>query len=278
MLTFLGVAGWPVEHSRSPAMFAAAFEAAGLRDWRYLALPLEPERFREAVLALPASGYRGLNVTIPHKRAALALADRPTDRARAIGAANTLTFENGSIEADNTDAPGLIAAIGERVAGRRCLVLGAGGSARAAAWALREAGGAVAVWNRSAARAAALAADLDVEHAGAPREAEVLVNATAVGLGGEGAVDALPLDGLEPELVVDLVYGDGKPPVTAWAEERGSRVVDGLEVLVRQGAASFERWTGDPAPVENMRKASRRLWQPYSLPVTLAQTHGRGAE
>ena len=279
MLTFAGVAGWPVAHSRSPLMFAAAFEATGLADWRYTALPLEPARFAETVLALPASGYRGLNVTIPHKEAALALATDATRAARAIGAANSLTFEDGRIEADNTDAPGLLDALGESPAGRACLVLGAGGSARAAIWALREAGAEVAVWNRTAERAAALAAEFGVAHAGKPRPCELLFNCTAAGLGGAGGEGDLPLaDVGEPSTVVDLVYG-GEPPVSAWAQSRGSRLVDGLEVLLRQGARSFERWTGLEAPVENMRQASRRLWQPYTLPVTLALTQGGlGAE
>ena len=112
MTTYLGVAGWPVAHSRSPAMQNAALAAAGLDDWRYVALPLPPELFAETVRALPAAGFRGINVTIPHKEAALALADRASDAAREIGAANTLTFEQGgAISADNTDAPGLLEAL-----------------------------------------------------------------------------------------------------------------------------------------------------------------------
>src|SRR4051795_1197031 len=107
----LGVCGWPVAHSRSPTMHAAALAAVGLGDWRYLALPLPPERFAEAVRALPAAGFRGINVTIPHKEAALALADEATPTAAAVGAANTLTFEDGAILADNTDVPGLLEAI-----------------------------------------------------------------------------------------------------------------------------------------------------------------------
>lgn len=275
MLTWAGVAGWPVAHSRSPAMFAAAFEATGLADWRYATLPLAPERFAETVRALPGSGYRGLNVTIPHKEAALALADRATPAAAAIGAANSLTFEDGAIEADNTDAPGLLAALGESPAGTRCLILGAGGSARAAAWALREAGAAeVAVWNRTPERAAALARELGVTHAERPGPCDLLVNCTAVGLDPSASLDDLPLRGVHPPAVVaDLVYGED-PPVTEWARAAGSRVVDGTEVLIRQGGASFERWTGIPAPVENMRQAARMAWQPYTLPVTLALTQG----
>src|SRR4029077_9453333 len=137
----LGVLGWPVAHSRSPAIHNAALSSLGMDDWRYQRLPVPPERLVETTRALGQSGFVGANVTIPHKQAALALADSASDAASAIGAANTLTFApDGSIAAENTDAPGLIAALGESPRGARALVLGAGGSARAAAWALREAG------------------------------------------------------------------------------------------------------------------------------------------
>src|SRR5215212_4603785 len=132
-------------------MHNAAFRELGL-DWRYVKLPVPLVLFEETVRALPASGYRGANVTIPHKLAALALADRATAAARGAGAANTLSFEpDGTIEADNTDAGGFLDALGEPPLGRRALVLGAGGAGRAVAWALREAGAtAVMVWNRTA--------------------------------------------------------------------------------------------------------------------------------
>ena len=255
MLT--AVAGWPVAHSRSPAMHNAAFAALGMDDWLYTRLPLAPENFEQAVRALPASGYRGINVTIPHKEAALALADSASDSATAIGAANTLTFSDGAIEADNTDAQGFLDAVGEPLAGRSILVLGAGGAARAVIWAAREAGAAeVLVWNRTAQRARLVAADFGVEAVERPRRADVLVNTTAVGL--QGSAEDLPLgDTQDPELVADLVYGPSDPPVTAWARARGARVVDGLEVLLRQGALSFVRWTGQDAPLNPMREAVR---------------------
>ena len=132
MLTRLGVAGWPIAHSRSPAIQNAALAAAGLHDWRYLRLPLPPARFAETVRALPAAGFRGINVTIPHKEAALALADEATDTAAAVGAANTLTFlESGAVHADNTDVAGFLEALPADPAGMTALVLGAGGAARA---------------------------------------------------------------------------------------------------------------------------------------------------
>jgi shikimate dehydrogenase len=259
LTTYLGVCGWPVAHSRSPQMHNAALAAVGLRDWRYLRLPLPPELFEEAVRALPAAGFRGVNVTIPHKHAALALADDVTVAAQAIGAANTLTFEDGRIHADNTDAPGLLTAIGEPVAGRSALVLGAGGAGRAAAWVLRTAGAQVSVWNRTPERAAELAQALGVRGVQTPEPAEILVNCTSVGLyDGDDPFKALPIEADEMSagsLVVDLVYRAGGTQLLEVARMRGARVVDGLEVLVAQGAASFERWTGMEAPREAMRAA-----------------------
>lgn len=244
-------------------MHNAAFAALGL-DWRYLRLPVPPDLLAETISALGGSGYRGANVTIPHKEAALAAADAATDAARAIGAANTLSFTDGTVSADNTDAGGLLDALGEPPAGLRCLVLGAGGAGRAAAWALRGAGAAeVSIWNRTAERAQALANDLGVRHASKPHPADLIVNATSVGLDPAldpaDALDALGLAGAEPPpRLVDLVYGEAPTPLTAWAARAGAHVVDGLEVLVRQGARTFEIWTGEEAPLEVMRAAASR--------------------
>lgn len=261
-MTLAGVLGFPVAHSRSPTIMRAAFSSLGL-DWRYLKLPAPPERFEETVRALPGSGYRGANVTVPHKRAALRIADEASPAAEAIGAANTLTFRDGTIAADNTDAGGLLDALGEPPRGLRAMVLGAGGAGRAAAWVLREAGAAeVAIWNRTPQRARSVADDLAIRAVGSPEAADVLVNATTVGLDPSleraAALDQLGLAHTEPAtVVVDLVYGEHPTPVAAWAAERGSRVVDGLEVLVLQGARSLEAWTGRKAPVEEMRAAVR---------------------
>jgi shikimate dehydrogenase len=265
-LIYLGVCGWPVAHSRSPQMHNAALAAAGLDGWRYLRLPLPPDLFAETVRALPAAGFRGVNVTIPHKEAALAVADRASEAARAIGAANTLTFEDGAIWADNTDAPGLLAALPEPVGGRTALVLGAGGAGRAAAWALKEAGAAVAVWNRTPARAEALAAEIGVRAVTTLEGADILVNCTSVGLHDPDATfKTLPLraDDLSAgSLVVDMVYRDGGTRLLEAARTRGARVVDGLEILVAQGAASFERWTGLAAPRQAMREAVTTIATP----------------
>jgi shikimate dehydrogenase len=262
--TRLGVLGWPVAHSRSPEIQNAALEAAGLGGWRYQLLPVPPDLFAETVRALPAAGFRGANVTIPHKHAALVLADEATGSARAIGAANTLTFgEDGAIHADNTDAPALIDALPFPPAGRTALVLGAGGSARAAVWALRASGsGEVRVWNRHPDRARALTAELGGVPVQAAERADLLVNCTPVGMNGDPAeFKQLPLEADEIAMytcVVDFVYSHADTPLVAAAKARGVPVVDGLDLLVGQGALSFERFTGVAAPIDAMCAAARR--------------------
>lgn len=259
--TLLGLAGFPVSHSRSPAMMTAALAWLGL-DWRYQPLPLPPARFAETVRALPGSGFLGLNVTVPHKVAAHELADERSAAVAAIGAANTLTFADGRVHAENTDAGGFLDALGESPAGRRALVLGAGGSARAVVWALVDAGAAeVSVWNRTPERARDLAGSLGARHVERPEGSDLLVNCTTVGMGGPSGeaetLGALGLMGLEaPPTVVDLVYGPEPTNLVRWARGAGARAVDGLEVLVRQGARSLEGWTGSPAPIEVMRDAA----------------------
>jgi shikimate dehydrogenase len=243
-------------------MHNAAYRALGM-DWRYVKLPVPPALLGETVRALHGSGFRGANVTIPHKVDAFAYADLRTRAAVAIGAANTLSFsDEGAIEADNTDAAGFLAALDMDVSGLRAVVLGAGGAARAVVWALREAGAAeVAVWNRTPERAKAVASGLGASAIPRPATCDLLVNATSVGLEPRldeaGTLAALQLDGLEPPPVVaDLVYGDEPTALLAWAERGGARTVGGLETLVRQGALSFERWTGVQPPLDVMRAAA----------------------
>jgi shikimate dehydrogenase len=275
----LGVLGWPVAHSRSPAMHNAALQALGmdLIGWRYQALPVPEQLFTETTRALGQAGFVGANVTIPHKQAALALAERTSEAARAIGAANTLTFApDGTIAAENTDAPGLIAAMEALVglpARPSALVLGAGGSARAAIWALREAGAReVSVWNRTSERAERLARELGVRAVREPARADLLVNCTSVGLERAGGRLAVERSASEPEglnqlgltfdqvgeysYVIDMVYRAGLTPLLAAAREHGARTLDGLEILLAQGALSFELWTGRAAPLQVMRRAA----------------------
>jgi shikimate dehydrogenase len=253
-----GVVGWPVGHSRSPAMH----RALGLD---YQLLPVPPDRAEAVLRALPASGFAGVNVTIPHKSAALTVADRASAAATAIGAANTLIYEpGGAIVADNTDAPGLLAALAGRPVST-AVVLGAGGSARAIVWALISIGCDVLVWNRTTARAQVLTDTLggrvlDLPADSLAPEADVLVNCTAAELDHTSSpMAALPLsvDHLARyPTVVDLAYRPGGTVLTAEAAKR-TNVVDGLEILVQQGARSYELWTGMPADVAVMRSAVR---------------------
>jgi shikimate dehydrogenase len=264
----LGVVGWPVAHSRSPAIQNAALRAVGLGDsWRYQLLPIPPELFDETVRALPGDGFRGVNVTIPHKAGALALATSATERAQAIGAANTLLFEpGGSIHADNTDAPAFINALAEiqPLRGCRALVLGAGGTARAAVWALLNAGAAeVLVWNRTQARALELCAELGstpLELNALMSPIDVIANATSIGLHEGDELTNLP-SFVQPDrlknykAVVDFVYSEDETPLLKAARHAGVPTVDGLEILVGQGALAFELFTGLPAPLAAMRSA-----------------------
>jgi shikimate dehydrogenase len=252
----------------------AALAELGLADeWTYEAIDVVPAWFAELVASLEVVGFRGVNVTVPHKLAALEAATETTEAAREIGAANTLTFDAGIVGADNTDAPGIVGAIGEPLDGRSALVIGAGGSARAAVWALREEGADVAIWNRTAARAVDLAVEFGAQSvAGDGRVAgvegfDVIVNATTVGLEQASThppapedLKALPLDAdaiNERHVVVDLAYGTYETALASCARERGARVIDGLEVLVHQGAASLRIWTGQEPPIETMRSAAR---------------------
>ncbi len=244
-------------------MHNAALAHIGLSGWRYQLLPVPPELFEATVRALPGAGFRGANVTIPHKEQALKLADAPSGRARAIGAANTLVFdETGGIRAENTDAPALIDALPFDARGRTALVLGAGGSARAAVWALLDAGAAdVLVWNRTPERGRALAGELGARPVQRAEPADVLVNCTSIGLDGQHETfKHLPVaaDGLSNyQCVVDLVYTARETHLIAAARAASVPVVEGIEILVGQGALSFEQFTGASAPVDVMRAAVR---------------------
>jgi shikimate dehydrogenase len=272
----LAVLGHPVSHTRSPAMQTAALEALGIADeWSYEAIDVEPPEFPGRTRALPEQGFVGANVTIPHKEAALGLADDASEAAAEIGAANTLSFPSGRIRADNTDATGLLAVLPTPVEGRDALVLGAGGSARAAVWALAEQGAAVSVWNRTPQRADELVRDLARVGGRTPAEGrlravtaeqirangyELIVNCTAIGMRDEDPFEHLPLDAERLDSVsvlVDLVYAGTDSRLVRETRSRGGTAIDGLEVLVRQGAESLRIWTGMEPPLEVMREAAR---------------------
>ncbi len=259
----LAVLGHPVAHSRSPAMQTAALRVLGLGDeWSYEAIDVAPDGFEELARALSGRGFVGANVTVPHKGAALALADAISETAREIGAANTLGFDGAEIHADNTDAAGLLAALPDSPAGRRALVLGAGGAARAVVWALVREGAEVEVWNRTELRSRNLCEELGGSPVADPDPAayDLVLNSTAVGLRGEDPFVELPLraDALGAgQLVVDMVYGDEPSALLDAARSAGAVTVDGIEILVRQGGLSLEGWTGREAPIDAMRAAAR---------------------
>lgn len=275
----VGLIGWPVGHSVSPAMHNAAFAYLGL-DWRYVPFPVNPDDatgIGAAVHGLRALGLRGANVTVPHKQAVMPHLDRLTPAAQLIGAVNTITVDaNGDLVGDNTDAPGFVADLhshGVDADGLHVLVLGAGGSARAVVCGLATAGAArVAILNRTIERAQALVDDLQPLykhcHLSAHRlpeaigalasPADLIVNCTSLGM--TPNTETNPWDAQTPfragQVVYDLVYN---PPVTRLllaAAADGARPLGGLGMLIWQGALAFEQWTGQPAPVDAMRGAA----------------------
>ena len=255
-----GVIGWPVEHSRSPQMHNAAYAALGM-DWAYVAMPVEPARLEQALRGAAALGLAGLNVTIPHKQATAAICDELSHEARRADSANTvLMLDGGRLRGETTDGQGMLDAIGD-LPGPGALVLGAGGAARAAVAALAGAGLAVTVSARRREAAEQLAQELGATSTDWPaRDApDLIVNATPLGQAGEAA--QLPLDAglLDGRVVCDLAYrGDGaETGLIAAAQQRGGRAVDGLEVLVGQGALAFRLFTGAEPPIEIMRAAVR---------------------
>lgn len=262
----LGIIGFPVAHSLSPAIQGAALEAAGI-DATYdrWETPLDDLPARLASLREP--DCLGANVTIPHKQAVLPLLDAVSPLAAGIGAVNTIVNENGRLAGHNTDGGGFVAALEEAgfaPRGKRFLLVGAGGAARGVAFALREAGAAaLAISNRTASHATALA-----EAAGAsavPFEAppagyDCVVNCTSAGMHGSGAEDALPCDPASSDpgtLIVDIVYAPEETPFLRAARAAGLPVLGGLPMLIHQGALAFELWTGRPAPLDAMREAAR---------------------
>jgi shikimate dehydrogenase len=253
-----GVMGWPVGHSRSPRLHGYWLAEHGI-DGAYVPLPVRPEHFERALRALPVLGFRGANVTLPHKEAALALADRVTPEAKRIGAANTLVIDDrGLIEARNSDAYGFIENLREGAPGWRAqkgpaVVIGAGGASRAVLVALADAGvPEIRLLNRTAHRAEALAAGLGgpirviswSDRGKALEGAGLLVNATTQGMAGEPALD-LALDRLPSDAVVnDIVYVPLETPLLATARRRGNPVVDGLGMLLHQARPGFAAWFG----------------------------------
>ena len=256
------VIGSPVRHSLSPVLLNAAFSAAGL-DWVYAAFEVPAGQGAAAVGAMRTLGLGGLSVTMPHKVAAHDAVDVRTPVAAALGAVNCVYWDGNRLAGDNTDGPGFVDAVaqdpGIEVAGRRCVLIGAGGAGRAVARALGEAGAAeVVVVNRSpapAARAAELAGRAGrVGTSADVAVAELVVNATPLGMGGR-AEAALPLDATAlraGQIVVDLVYHPAETPLLAAARAAGATAVNGVGMLVHQAGRAFSRWTGREPPIAAM--------------------------
>lgn len=263
----IGLIGWPVSHSKSPAMHNAAYAALEL-NWVYVPLPTLPERVRDAVRGLPALSFAGANVTVPHKQAVIPFLDELTPVARAVGAVNTIVIrDDGSLLGDNTDGAGFMADLWahgiKNIRESHALVLGAGGAARSVVYALLAAGAVVAVANRTSERADELCRIL---HAALPNAVgrlsahllpddlgslapwvDLIVNATSLGL---HAGDSPPWDPAVPfrkgQVIYDLIY-NRPTELLALARAQGATAIDGLGMLVHQGARAAALWTGSDA-------------------------------
>ncbi len=276
-----GLIGDPVEHSVSPAMQNAAFKERGL-DWVYVPFRVAARDVEAAIRGMRALGIRGLNVTIPHKVTVMPLLNRVDSFAQEIGAVNTIVNDAGVLTGYNTDAEGFIKPLLEKgigLAGRRVLVIGAGGAARGVAFALMESGATLMLLNRSMERARQLILNLQYRFSACPqfdvltedslqanlKAAEILVNATSVGM---SAADETPVPGrlLRKDLVVyDIVYNPIRTRLLREAAEAGAVTISGADMLAWQGALAFEKWTGSRAPIELMKRVVREELEKHEV-------------
>jgi len=273
-----GLIGDPVEHSMSPAMQNAAFRELGL-DYVYVPFHVKSAELGQAIAGMRALNIRGLNVTVPHKVAVVQFLDKLDPLAEKIGAVNTIVNDDGVLTGYNTDATGFLQALLEREiepAGKRAVILGAGGAARAIAFILAERGATLLILNRAleldwaeelAQRLSATfnkkvkALELNRENLmPALDKADILVNATSVGMSPKADETPLPAGLLRPGLIVyDIVYNPVKTRLLREAEAVGASTISGVDMLVWQGALAFEKWTGRKAPVELMKRETVRL-------------------
>ncbi|MBI2860473.1 MAG: shikimate dehydrogenase [Chloroflexi bacterium] len=269
-----GVIGDPVEHTVSPAMHNAAFAALGI-DYIYLPFRVRKEHLGRAMDGVRGLNIRGMNVTIPHKIEVMAFLDEIEPLARRIGAVNAITNDDGFLTGSNTDAGGFIQALlehGAKPAGRKAVVLGAGGASRAISFALAEKGARLVILNRHPERARDLARQISdlspgIEAGGlseedlsaAMRDAEILVNTTSAGMTPEASLTPVPVGLLRPGLTVfDIVYNPAETRLLREARAAGAAVIGGVDMLAWQGALAFEKWTGRKAPVGLMKQAAMR--------------------
>ncbi len=270
----VGLIGWPIKHSLSPAMHNAAFAKLGL-DWTYVLLPTPPGQLTQSLEELLARNFVGSNVTMPHKRAVIPHLDGLSDAARLIGAVNTIHIQDSKFYGENTDAIGFLNALkesGHDPKGMRVAMLGAGGAARAALFSLLQAGaGRVTVINRTVERAAALVDDLAEVFPASSLNFEPLNSETLAALQGQvdlvvnsTSIGMLPQSDASPWLAevaiptgavfYDIVYYPVQTLFLRQAQEAGQKTVNGLGMVVHQGAVAFEIWTGQKAPLETMRQ------------------------
>jgi shikimate dehydrogenase len=273
-----GLIGDPVEHSMSPAMQNAAFRELGL-DYVYVPFRVKSTELGQAIAGMRALNIRGLNVTVPHKVAVVQFLDELDHLAEKIGAVNTIVNDDGVLTGYNTDATGFLQALQEREiepAGKTAVILGAGGAARAIAFILAERGATLLILNRAleldwakdlASRISQIfgkkvkALELNKENlTKVIGKADILVNATSVGMSPRADETPVPADRLRPDLIVyDIVYNPMKTRLLREAEAAGASTISGVDMLVWQGALAFEKWTGRKAPVELMKRETVRL-------------------
>jgi shikimate dehydrogenase len=257
----VGLIGWPVEHSRSPAMHNAVFAALGL-DWCYILLPTPPDQVETVIARIRSGELQGANVTIPHKQAVMPFLDEIDPAAQAMGAVNTIVKQAGRLIGFNTDTLGFRRSLletGVDVKDQPCAILGAGGSARAVVYVLRELDAHITVYARDVDKARALHADCHALWALSEIDpaTTLIVNTTPVGLSPDIDVSPWPTDLPFPKhaLIFDLLNNPARTKFMQQAEQVGLRAVNGWNMLVYQGAAAFAKWTGIEPPVDVMKQA-----------------------
>jgi shikimate dehydrogenase len=268
-----GVIGDPIEHTLSPAIHNAAFDHLEL-DFVFLAFKVKAADLENAVRGMRGLGIHGLNVTMPHKSTVISFLDDVDSTVKFLGSANTILNKDGKLSGFNTDGDGALKALrenGAELSEKKMLLLGAGGAAKAIAFALAKEVGELVVLNRAAEKAAVLADALNrmsdkkiVGDALSPsavqknlQDADILVNATSVGMHPNVNQSLVAPQWLRSDLtVMDIVYNPVETKLAKDAKAAGAKVISGVEMLIYQGAASFEIWTGCSAPIEVMRRAA----------------------
>lgn len=271
----VGLIGNPVEHSISPAMHNAAFEEKNL-DYVYVAFQVKKDSLSDAISGIRSLGIEGVNVTIPHKTTVIRNLDEVVDTARKIGAVNTIKKKGNKLIGFNTDGIGALKSLQNEIGkidNRETLLLGAGGAARAIAFTLVEAGAKLTISNRTLAKGEKLAEEIKEKTgrktfsipqkksdlAKVIKETEILINSTSVGMHPDKDKALVKSDAMHKNLIVmDVVYNPLQTRLLKEAEKAGAKTINGLEMLVHQGAASSEIWTGEKAPTETMKKTAKK--------------------